>query len=124
VIYQVICEQNHMTNMYTEKSKARTVFKYVLMTTTMLFLRTSLNGSHPIFTEQDNPASFAKNKTTRLLTSLYLSVLNLVQLLCPSTLSYDWQLGSIHLVTSCQDRRNIGTAVAMIRAVSKLSVLA
>ena len=34
VIYQVICKQNHMTNMYTEKSKARTVFKYVLMVTT------------------------------------------------------------------------------------------
>ena len=71
----------------------------------------------------------SRSSIFRLLTSLHLSVLNLVQLLCPSTLSYDWQLGSIPLVTSCQDTRNIGTAVAavtavaMIRAVSKVSVL-
>ena len=82
VIYQVICKQGNITNVYTEKNKAWTVFKYILMvttnqrtslqsfisllqTTTMLFLRTSLHGTPPIFTEQDNPASFAKTCTTR-----------------------------------------------------------
>ena len=62
-----------------------------------------------------------------MLTSLYLPVLSLLQLLCPSTLSYDWQLGSVPLVTSVSDTRNMmggGVAVAamgLLRALWKVS---
>ena len=86
----------------------------------MVYLRTSLNGTAPIFSEQDNPASFAQSPSTRVLTYLYLAVFSLLQLLCPSTLSYDWQLGSLPLVTSCTDTRNIITAVAAAAAVGLL----
>ena len=86
----------------------------------MVFLRTSLNGTAPIFSEQDNPASFALCVYTRVLTYLYLAVFSLLQLLCPSTLSYDWQLGSLPLVTRCTDSRNIITAVAAAAAVGLL----
>ena len=86
----------------------------------MVYLRTSLNGTAPIFSEQDNPASFSKSQFTRVLTYLYLAVFSLLQLLCPSTLSYDWQLGSLPLVTSCTDTRNIITAVAAAAAVGLL----
>ena len=55
-----------------------------------------------------------------MLTYLYLAVFSLLQLLCPSTLSYDWQLGSLPLVTRCTDTRNIITAVAAAAAVGLL----
>ena len=86
----------------------------------MVFQGTSLNGTAPIFSEQDNPASFAQSRSNRVLTFLYLAVFSLLQLLCPSTLSYDWQLGSLPLVTSCTDTRNIITAVAAAAAVGLL----
>ena len=54
---------------------------------------------------------------SRFLTYLYLPVFNLVQLLCPSTLSYDWQLGSVPLVTMIADTRNVQSGVAAVTAV-------
>ena len=33
VIYQLLCQQGNITNLYKEKDKARTVLKYVLMVT-------------------------------------------------------------------------------------------
>ena len=32
--------------------------------------------------------------------------------MCPATLSYDWQLGSVPLVTAISDPRNLATAAA------------
>ena len=50
----------------------------------------------------------------RYLSYLYLAVFNMMQLLCPSTLSYDWQLGSIPLVYTPLDTRNILSAILVI----------
>jgi protein O-mannosyl-transferase len=36
--------------------------------------------------------------------------------LCPSTLSHDWQMGSIPLLTSISDPRNIITFIAFCAA--------
>lgn len=47
----------------------------------------------------------------RLLTFCYLAAFNCWLLLCPSTLSHDWQMGSIPLVTSLADSRNLTTAL-------------
>ncbi|KAL1447066.1 hypothetical protein MTO96_028673 [Rhipicephalus appendiculatus] len=68
-----------------------------------------LQGSFPEFSEMDNPASFSSSGTTRLLTYSYLCAFNAWLVLCPSTLSYDWQMGSIPLVTSPFDPRNMAT---------------
>lgn len=46
---------------------------------------------------------------SRLMTFCYLAAFNWWLLLCPSTLSHDWQMGSIPLVTSMGDVRNILT---------------
>ena len=54
----------------------------------------------------------------RFLTYSYLWVFNSVSLLCPTVLSYDWQLGSVPLVTSMGDTR-----VLHILAASLLLVL-
>ena len=54
----------------------------------------------------------------RYLSYLYLAVVNMMQLVCPSTLSYDWQLGSLPLVDSLLDIRNILTAMMTILTIA------
>ncbi|XP_022258926.1 transmembrane and TPR repeat-containing protein 1-like, partial [Limulus polyphemus] len=68
-----------------------------------------LNGSLPQFSDQDNPAAFSRSLFTRFLTYSYLTAFNLGLLLYPATLSYDWQMGSIPLVESVWDLRNLVT---------------
>nr|XP_037288686.1 protein O-mannosyl-transferase TMTC1-like [Rhipicephalus microplus] len=80
------------------------------LTTLLLCFRLwILQGSFPEFSEMDNPASFSSMRTTRLLTYSYLCAFNVWLVLCPRTLSYDWQMGSIPLVTSLCDSRNLAT---------------
>ncbi|XP_071478845.1 protein O-mannosyl-transferase TMTC1-like, partial [Diadema antillarum] len=71
-----------------------------------------LNGHLPHFSEEDNPAAFADHMTTRFLTFSYLVAFNIQLLLCPVTLSYDWQVGSIPLIESWADSRNLTTLAA------------
>lgn len=47
----------------------------------------------------------------RLLTFCYLAALNCWLLLCPAILSHDWQMGSVPLVTSFTDTRNLATCI-------------
>lgn len=47
----------------------------------------------------------------RLLTFCYLATLNCWLLLCPAILSHDWQMGSVPLVTSFTDTRNLATCI-------------
>ncbi|XP_066255815.1 protein O-mannosyl-transferase TMTC1-like [Euwallacea similis] len=83
-----------------------------LMTSTgvLLALRLAiLQGSLPRFCEQDNPAAFHSSIYVRFLTFCYLAAFNLWLILCPATLSHDWQMGSVPLVTSISDFRNFLT---------------
>uniref|UniRef100_A0A668A192 dolichyl-phosphate-mannose--protein mannosyltransferase n=1 Tax=Myripristis murdjan TaxID=586833 RepID=A0A668A192_9TELE len=76
-----------------------------------------MGGSMPLFSEQDNPASFSPHLLTRFLTYSYLLSFNAWLLLAPVVLCYDWQVGSIPLVESLGDVRNCATvllAVAML----------
>ncbi|XP_036374114.1 protein O-mannosyl-transferase TMTC1-like [Megalops cyprinoides] len=66
-----------------------------------------MGGSMPLFSEQDNPASFSPHLLTRFLTYCYLLVFNTWLLLAPIVLCYDWQVGSIPLVESLWDVRNV-----------------
>lgn len=68
-----------------------------------------MNGQMPLFQHQDNPASFSPHFLTRCLTYSYLWMYNGLFLLFPSTLCYDWQVGSIPLVESIYDLRNLAT---------------
>ncbi|CAL1282072.1 unnamed protein product [Larinioides sclopetarius] len=62
----------------------------------------------PVFTKFDNPAA-ASETPTRQLTFNYLIALNSWLLLCPSDLCCDWTMGSVPLVRSWSDPRNIAT---------------
>nr|CAH7751738.1 unnamed protein product [Callosobruchus chinensis] len=68
-----------------------------------------LQGSLPRFSQQDNPAAFHPSFYVRILTFCYLAAFNWWLLLCPVTLSHDWQMGSIPLVTTINDSRNLMT---------------
>lgn len=50
----------------------------------------------------------------RFLTFCYLAVFHLWLLVCPSTLSHDWQMGSIPLVTSLSDYRNLASCLLFV----------
>lgn len=72
-----------------------------------------MGGSMPLFSEQDNPASFSPLLLTRFLTYWYLLSFNAWLLLAPVTLCYDWQVGSIPLVQSLVDVRNLATLLML-----------
>lgn len=68
----------------------------------------------PMFSEQDNPASFSPYLLTRFLTYSYLLAFNSWLLLAPITLCYDWQVGSIPLIESIWDVRNLATVLLVV----------
>ncbi|XP_031346544.1 protein O-mannosyl-transferase TMTC1-like [Photinus pyralis] len=70
-----------------------------------------LQGSLPKFSQQDNPTAFHSSFYVRILTFCYLAAFNWWLLLCPATLSHDWQMGSVPLVTSLSDLRNVITCL-------------
>ncbi|XP_028914120.2 protein O-mannosyl-transferase TMTC1 [Ornithorhynchus anatinus] len=87
--------------------RAALVISYV---TVILYFRLKImGGSMPLFSEQDNPASFSPYILTRFLTYSYLLAFNAWLLLAPITLCYDWQVGSIPLVETLWDVRNLAT---------------
>uniref|UniRef100_A0A3P8UWG6 dolichyl-phosphate-mannose--protein mannosyltransferase n=1 Tax=Cynoglossus semilaevis TaxID=244447 RepID=A0A3P8UWG6_CYNSE len=77
-----------------------------------------MGGSMPLFSEQDNPASFSPHLLTRTLTYSYLLSFNAWLLLAPIVLCYDWQVGSIPLVESVVDLRNLATMLMAVLMVS------
>lgn len=80
-----------------------------VMTASLLFLRILIMGAKlPVFTRFDNPAS-AANSPTRLLSYHYLISLNAWLLLFPCDLCCDWTMGSVPLVSSFLDPRNMST---------------
>ncbi|XP_046394018.1 protein O-mannosyl-transferase Tmtc3 [Ischnura elegans] len=83
----------------------------VLGTTTLalLLLRVHIMGARlPVFTRFDNPASVAPSPT-RQLTYSYLVGVNLWLLLFPCDLCCDWTMGTVPLVETFLDPRNLAT---------------
>ncbi|XP_052523996.1 protein O-mannosyl-transferase TMTC1 isoform X2 [Tympanuchus pallidicinctus] len=92
--------------------RAALVISYVIL---ILYFRLwIMGGSMPMFSEQDNPASFSPYLLTRFLTYSYLLAFNAWLLLAPITLCYDWQVGSIPLVESVWDVRNLATVFLVL----------
>ncbi|XP_068082908.1 protein O-mannosyl-transferase TMTC1 [Anabrus simplex] len=89
---------------------ARRAAKILMSLSLLLVCRLAmLQGSLPKFSNQDNPAAFHPCRHVRFLTFCYLAAFNFWLLLCPATLSHDWQMGSVPLVTSLADIRNLAT---------------
>lgn len=85
----------------------------VLAVTTILLLlvRLQIMGSQlPVFTRFDNPASVAVTPA-RQLTYHYLMSVNVWLLLFPCDLCCDWTMGTVPIVQSLLDPRNLATLV-------------
>ena len=90
----------------------KSLVKLFLTFISLLCLRSiALDGNLPSFSKSDNPASHCEFIQTRTLTFLLLPALNFQLLFLPSTLSYDWSMESIPLVSSILDIRNIISTV-------------
>ncbi|CAK1577847.1 unnamed protein product [Parnassius mnemosyne] len=88
-------------------------FKILAAVALLIYLRLALlQGTWPSFSPQDNPAAFHPSFLVRLMTFSYLAAFNWWLLLCPWTLSHDWQMGSVALITSGWDPRNLLTCAA------------
>ncbi|XP_061772972.1 protein O-mannosyl-transferase TMTC3 [Nerophis ophidion] len=85
----------------------------VLVITTLLLVIVRvqvIQSQLPVFTRFDNPAAVSTTPT-RQLTFNYLLPVNAWLLLNPSELCCDWTMGTIPLVESALDRRNLATVV-------------
>ncbi|RLW01790.1 hypothetical protein DV515_00007808 [Chloebia gouldiae] len=114
-ICSYLTANNNQNVLYTARpflKRAALVISYVIL---VLYFRVwIMGGSMPMFSEQDNPASFSPYLLTRFLTYSYLLAFNAWLLLAPITLCYDWQVGSIPLVESIWDVRNLATVFLVL----------
>lgn len=93
-----------------------------ITTATLLLVRLQIMGSQlPVFTRFDNPASVAPTPV-RQLTYNYLIGVNLWLLLFPSSLCCDWTMGTIPLVESFLDPRNLATIASYVFIVALVVV--
>ncbi|XP_056366586.1 protein O-mannosyl-transferase TMTC1 isoform X2 [Oenanthe melanoleuca] len=117
---------NNQNFLYTARpflKRAALVISYVILV--LYFRLWIMGGSMPMFSEQDNPASFSPYLLTRFLTYSYLLAFNAWLLLAPITLCYDWQVGSIPLVESIWDVRNLATVfLVLVMALLSLHCIA
>lgn len=67
-------------------------------------------GPQTAFSSADNPIARTASTWTRLLTFLYLPVVNFKLLLHPQVLSFDWGMDALPRVTTLWDRRNAQSA--------------
>lgn len=88
---------------------------YIIQLIVVMSIRLALlYGQLPQFLEEDNPASFSKHISTRIMTYLYLCAVNCWLLVAPVSLCYDWQMGSVPLVESPFDWRNLTTVILFL----------
>ncbi|XP_053311295.1 protein O-mannosyl-transferase TMTC4 [Spea bombifrons] len=74
----------------------------------VLYVRWRIMGTGPpLFTEVDNPASFADSFLVRVVNYNYYYSLNGWLLMCPWWLCFDWSMGCIPLIKSISDWRLI-----------------
>ncbi len=72
-----------------------------------------MGHSLPVFTVFDNPASYQESPVKQM-TYAYLVALNSWLLVSPAQLLCDWTMGTVPLVTSVGDLRNLATLVLLI----------
>ncbi|XP_074758194.1 protein O-mannosyl-transferase TMTC1 isoform X1 [Athene noctua] len=114
-IRSYLTANNNQNFLYTARpflKRAALVISYVILV--LYFRLWIMGGSMPMFSEQDNPASFSPYLLTRFLTYSYLLAFNAWLLLAPITLCYDWQVGSIPLIESIWDARNLATVFLVL----------
>ncbi|CAN0262414.1 protein O-mannosyl-transferase TMTC3 [Lampetra fluviatilis] len=102
------------------RTTAAKLLVLVSSTLLLLLLRVQVIQSQlPVFTKFDNPAAVS-GWPARQLTYNYLLPLNAWLLLCPATLCCDWTMGTVPLLVTLADPRNMAT-LAMYAALGCLA---
>ncbi|CAG7826142.1 unnamed protein product [Allacma fusca] len=70
-----------------------------------IVLRLWYQGGAPVFQPFDNPPAFAKNKFAKVVSILYIWLLNVFLLIHPMWLCYDWSMGCVNLIRTPFDFR-------------------
>lgn len=93
---------------------AKRLLVLLVFTSLLLLARLQIMGSQlPVFTRFDNPASVAPSPNKQL-TYHYLISVNMWLLLFPCNLCCDWTMGTIPLVESFLDIRNLTTVATYL----------
>ncbi|XP_037086631.1 protein O-mannosyl-transferase TMTC2-like isoform X2 [Pollicipes pollicipes] len=96
----------------------------VAMSAALLAVRLLAMGSKPPeFSPSDNPAADSDSLAVRALTFLHLPVVNLGLLLCPSTLSFDWSMDAVPLLSPADPRNLLTLALYAGAALLATSIL-
>lgn len=66
-----------------------------------------MNFQGPIFTANDNPAAHADTLFAKIVTYNYIYLLNLLILIWPQWLCFDWSMGCVPLIRSFEDNRTL-----------------
>lgn len=83
-----------------------------------------MGSQPPEFSPADNPAADCDSPAVRSLTFFFLPAFNAWLLLCPYTLSFDWSMEAIPLITSIADPRNLASfALYAVLALLAMTVL-
>lgn len=91
------------------------IFVLTVSTIVILYVRViTIGQGSPKFVESDNPASFSNSTQTKLFTYSYVNAYNVWLLLNPYPLCHDWSMGSIPLVETISDVRNLVTLSVII----------
>lgn len=113
-VYYFVC----LVQAKYSRTALRTVWAAVT-TGALLMLRIHIMGlSLPEFAPADNPAASSDSLLTRTLTFWYLPAYNAWLLLYPRTLSFDWSMDAIPLVSNFSDLRNLATMAFYVALVS------
>ena len=121
VVYEVFLVQkfNWSLQLHLWKKQMNWAFSLRILTVIctgalLLLLRFRIMGATlPVFTNFDNPASYAPAPAKQL-TFTYLLAVNAWLLLAPAQLLCDWTMGTVPLVQNLADPRNLATLVMLV----------
>uniref|UniRef100_A0A2C9JYV8 dolichyl-phosphate-mannose--protein mannosyltransferase n=1 Tax=Biomphalaria glabrata TaxID=6526 RepID=A0A2C9JYV8_BIOGL len=116
LVYDLITSRKHVLKWLkpgltaeTKQFISRVTIIIITILSLLIMRMAMMNFEKPSFKHEDNPASFSTSITTRIFTFNYIAFYNFWLLLSPSLLCYDWTGGSIPLIKSLLDHRNICT---------------
>ncbi|XP_066254780.1 protein O-mannosyl-transferase TMTC4 [Euwallacea similis] len=116
--FAVLCKETAITilgfsamyEFYLRKKPSKTFcLRFIALTTIgalIMFLRLKImNFEGPTFSPTDNPSAFADKLFVRIFSYNYIYLLNILLLIWPQWLCFDWSMGCIPLIESFYDYR-------------------
>ncbi|CAG5017768.1 unnamed protein product [Parnassius apollo] len=101
----IVLKKTHLMKSFSIKTLAKMII-ISLASVFLLYSRWLIMGEmKPEFKPMENPAAFATNLFTKVVTLNYIYFLNFLLLVWPQWLCYDWSMGCVPLIKSVFDYR-------------------